>query len=363
MSYIKYILRIIFVCVYLTSCSVSNLSLDVVRPAEIDVSTNIKNVVIINRSLPSKQNQAENILDGLFSGEGVGDDKKGAEMCVRTLHQNLLNAPSTISRFNVIESDGLLHGDQFLGTGTADFPKPIKWKKINKLSKNYDLDGLIVLETFDSESSIINGGVVEKIKKINGEKIKQKFIEAYLNIQVQAGWRIYDIVNKKIIDEKVFTDFKEFSALGNNFEEAKNKLPSKRSAISSTGSFAGEQYAIRISPNREKVHRSYYIKADRGAKEVNQSFKKASDLLKRNLIKNATSIWANFVDHENYQIASRACFNMALAAELKNNYNLAIEWIEKSIYYNSSNKKTIDYLQILKIRQQEINRVTNQLNN
>ena len=362
----KYILQIIFFfisLVYLSSCSISSVSLDVVRPAEIDVPNHIQNIVIINRSLPSKSNQAENILDGLFSGEGVGDDKKGAKMCVVSLKKSLLNKPSEISRFNLIESDALLEGNQFLGTGTSIFPKPIKWKKLNKLSEKYDFDGVIVLETFDSKSSIINAGVVEKNKRVNGQKIKKKYIEAYLNIQVNAGWRIYDLVNKKIIDEKVFTDFKEFSSLGNNFEDAKRNLPVKRAAIAETGSFAGSQYSLRISPSRESVNRFYYLKATRGDKEVNKSFQKASDLLRKNSIDNAALIWINFVDFDDHKIASRACFNMALAAELKNNYNLAIEWIEKSLDYNYSNKKTIDYLRVLKQRQEEIKRIKNQLNN
>ena len=133
--------------------------------------------------------------------------------------------------------------------------------------------------------------------------------------------------------------------------------------ISETGSFAGNKYSIRVSPNIEKVRRSYYIKADRGVKDVNQSFKQASDFLRNNLIGNAASIWGEFVAHENHQIASRACFNMALAAELKNNYNLAIEWAEKSLDYNISNKQTIAYIHALRVRKKEIKRVNNQLNN
>ena len=142
----------------------------------------------------------------------------------------------------------------------------------------------------------------------------------------------------------------------------KKKLPSKRTAIAETGSFAGSQYSFRISPSRDKVNRLYYLKAARGAKDVNDSFKQASNLLRNNSITNAASIWINFVDADNDQIASRACFNMALASELKNNYKFAIEWIEKSLDYNDSNKETIDYLRVLKTRQKEIKRIKNQLN-
>ena len=86
-------------------------------------------------------------------------------------------------------------GEYLKGTGTGNFPKPIKWKKINKLFSNYDFDGLLVLETFDSESFVLNGGLIEKIRIRNKKKVKEKVVQAFLNIEVQAGWRIYDIVN------------------------------------------------------------------------------------------------------------------------------------------------------------------------
>ena len=39
----------------------------------------------MNRSRPSKDNLAGNIVEGLISGEGIGYDRKGAEYCVEGL--------------------------------------------------------------------------------------------------------------------------------------------------------------------------------------------------------------------------------------------------------------------------------------
>ena len=42
----------------------------------------IKNIVIVNRSSPTKKNLASNILEGIVSGEGIGYDRKGADYCI-----------------------------------------------------------------------------------------------------------------------------------------------------------------------------------------------------------------------------------------------------------------------------------------
>ncbi len=352
----------IFFCLFVgsfLSCSVSSFSLDVVRPAEIDVPNHIQNIIIINRSLPSKGNQVQNVLDGILSGEGLGDDRKGSLKCVSGLRNFLQTNDDNLSRFNIVNVDGFSNGDYFKGTGTSDFPKPIKWKKINKVFQDYNVDGLVVLETFDSQSSILNGGSIEKIKFVNKKKTKVQLIEAILNIEVQAGWRIYDIKNKKIIDEKKFIDQKSFNSTGVTFEYAKQNLPHKKDAIYETGQFAGQQYAFRISPKKVRVKRNFYIKANKSSKDANIAFKNASKSLKDNNFDKSAAIWKSFVDNENMEIAGRACFNMALASELKNNYNLAIEWIKKSISYNNKNAKK--YFSILENRKNEIKQVEQQL--
>ena len=52
------------------------------RPADITVSQDIQNVVIVNRSRPSKENLTGKIVEGLISGEGIGHDRNGAEYCM-----------------------------------------------------------------------------------------------------------------------------------------------------------------------------------------------------------------------------------------------------------------------------------------
>ena len=69
----------------LSSCSTSSVLVNVQRPADITITKDIQNVVVVNRSAPSKDNLAGNIVEGLISGEGIGADRKGAEYCVEGL--------------------------------------------------------------------------------------------------------------------------------------------------------------------------------------------------------------------------------------------------------------------------------------
>ena len=61
------------------------------------------------------------------------------------------------------------------GTGTREFPTPVKWKKIKKITKDYDVDALIILELFDSSSLVRDlGERKQKIKKQSWmQRIKQ----------------------------------------------------------------------------------------------------------------------------------------------------------------------------------------------
>jgi hypothetical protein len=66
---IKKILTGLLMILVLSSCVTSNIVFDIQRPADITISQDIHNVVIVNRSRPSKENLAKNIVEGFISGE------------------------------------------------------------------------------------------------------------------------------------------------------------------------------------------------------------------------------------------------------------------------------------------------------
>jgi len=351
------ILFLIFIILFSSSCSISSIRFNAIKPAEINLPVEIESIVIANRTTPTKNNKAENILDGILSGEQIGVDKRASKDCINSLKFKMSNSP----RFTLISTESI----EFKGSGTAEMSQPLKWKKIEKNLQNYDTDALIVLESFDSSSRVIDLGTKEKKRKIDGEW--QKVIEyvAALDVEVQAGWRIYDIKNQKIIDEKRFFDRKVFESTGTTMLLAKKSLPTLDFAISKAAIYSGEQFFYRISPHYITIDREYFknLKNIKGFKirsdNSNNLFIKASKHASNRNWKEAVVIWKMFVDHKNLSIASRACFNMALASEANGNIDIALNWIQKSI--NFGNKKAKSYYLKLQKRKLDIEKLEQQI--
>ena len=118
----------------MSSCSTSSVFVNIQRPADITISQDIQNVVVVNRSRPSKENLAGNIVEGLFTGEGIGADGKGSEYCVKGL-ADMLNSSE---RFTLKNSGAI----ELKGTGTTSFPVPLDWNEVKSICGSYDGDAL-----------------------------------------------------------------------------------------------------------------------------------------------------------------------------------------------------------------------------
>jgi len=281
------------------------------RPADITINKDIQNVVIVNRSRPSKNNLVGNIVEGLISGEGIGSDRKGAEYCVEGL-SDMLNSSERFS----LKNEG---GIELKGTGTSSFPIPLAWSEVKSICGSYDGDALLVLETFDSDSRVLVGPPVVRTRKVKGIKVKELRYPSTLIMEVESGWRIYDVNKEKIIDENKYLEIKEFNSWGSSPEQAQYNLPSKRIAIKQAGIQAGEKYGFRISPIWLKVNRTYYI----GKYE---DLKNAKEYVIREDWDSAIEIWLPLTEDEDLKIANRAAFNMALASEINGKLKTAIDW-------------------------------------
>ena len=330
----------------MSSCVTSTVVLDVQRPADITISQNIQNVVIVNRSRPSKENLVDNITEGLMSGEGIGYDRKGAEYCVEGLSQMLLNS----DRYTLKNPGGM----ELKGTGTAAFADPLAWNEVISICGSYNGDALLVLETFDSDSRTILGDPITRTKKVKGVKKKELRYPATLIMEIQAGWRIYDVKNKNIVDEDRFSDKKEFEVFGSSYSDARSRLPSRSRAIKESGSFAGQKYGFRISPIWVKVRRTYFT-------GKNDDLKLAKSYVKAGDWDVAIGIWKDLVNHSDKKIARRANYNMAIASEIKGGFDAAIEWANKA--RKLGEKKAHNYIKLLHIRKTNEEKIKEQLNN
>jgi len=338
---IRFIILILF-----TSCGTSSIMVNVQKPADITVSNNIKDILLANRTAPSKSNLANNILEGITSGENIGVDRSGSNYCIKGI-SNLLSKNERYSLCSNVELE-------LKGTGTSQFPIPLSSKKIKKLAKPYNADAIVVLETFDSDSKVFEGKPIEKVKKIKGVKVKELSYPATLIIEIESGWRIYDVENELIIDENKYREIKEFKVWGKSPKDAKMKLPSKSAAIKEAGFFAGEQYAQRISPIWITVNRIYYT-------GKHESMKKAKQFVRINEWERAIEIWKNLSQSNDNKVSSQASYNMALASEINGSIDTAIGWAKQAL--SKGDKRASNYINTLKRRKLDQIKLNKQLNN
>ncbi len=321
------------ILLFLTSCATSYVTIEVLKPAHITVPKEIKKVALINRSLPSKESKAENVVEGIFSGEGLFVDRFASKQCIDGLAMSLVESP----RYDVIVPS--IKGLE--GTGTSRFPAPLDWNEARRICVEFEADAVIALETFDSDRRV-KVDQRERERKDGERTVKYVEYLATMEIGVTSGWRIYYPDQEAIIDENQYTDYKSWSSANISKVKAEKSLPPYGEAVEKTGYFAGQQYGIRISPTWIPVSRSFYKKA-------NDDFKKAYRLVKNDNWEEASEIWNRYTGSPDPKIAGRATYNLALAAEMNGNLESALEWAKKA-YQDYNIKMAREYIRTLEIR-------------
>jgi hypothetical protein len=339
----KYLILII-VTFLTVSCKTSQLSIQVLKPAQITLPSDVKTIAVVNRSLPEKKERLRNVIEGAITGEAVFADRLGSEECVKGVIDGLSGSP----RLKGIIPTGV----NIRGTGTRQFPDPLSWNTVDDICKASGADALACLEVFDSDC--INGMSDRKITRKEKDK-EITYIEytARLDVNVVSGWRIYFPAERKLIDQNIYNDSKGWVNTSDAPKKAQQGLIRKDEAVSQSGFYAGNQFAIRISPLWIWVRRTYFSKG-------NSEFEQAKRLVQVNDWKGASDLWMKHVKNADPKIAGYACYNMALACEMDGNLETAIDWAKKS-YTDYQNKYALSYMRILEQRLNDQYRLDEQM--
>ncbi len=74
----KKTIYILFIAVaFIFSGCKSTTYLQIMRPAAVTVPQNIKAIALVNRTVPEKKGL--NIIEGVLTGEGIGQDREGVQ--------------------------------------------------------------------------------------------------------------------------------------------------------------------------------------------------------------------------------------------------------------------------------------------
>lgn len=331
----KNLYLLLAVSAVLCSCSSTNkMSLSVLNPAPVTIPAHVKNITIVNRSLPLNENRVFDAADKILSFEGAALDKEGSNAGINGLATEL----SRNEKFTNVQ---VLTQTQFGNKVPSMFPTPLTWDEVEKLCEEHNSDALFSLELFDTDSKISYSAQPVKINTPLG-KIPAMEQEANMLTNVKTGWRIYDLRSKYILDEFAIGRHLNYRARGINPVIAANALIGRKEAVKEVGTRTGEGYAQRVTPYWLRVSRDYYVRGT-------GNFAVAKRKAQTGNWDAAGKLWLDETKNGKRKVAGRACYNMAIISEINGNLDEAINWARKS-YEDYNCKLALYYIRLLEQR-------------
>lgn len=331
----KNLLGNVLIIVAFSSCASTNLvHISVLQPAPVTIPQYIKNVVVVNRTEVSKKLKVFNVVDKAVSFESPNLDREGSQAAVTGLSDEL-------KKNNRFDEVTLLTNTGLTTDVPGMYPAPLPWDSVEKYCAENNADALFSLELFDTRSNIdytVNKTTI-KTPLGNVPAIEQ---QANMHTIVKAGWRIYDVRGKNILDEAAIERTITYYGRGINPLIAAQALIDRKEAVKEVGNIAGHAYAFNIIPLWSRVTRDYYVRG-------NGNFKIATRKARTGNWDGAAKLWQAETTNPKGKIAGRACYNMAIISEINGDVDMAIQWAQKS-YENYNNHLALSYVNLLKDR-------------
>jgi len=330
----------------LLSCSaINNLTMGATEPAIVQLPKSVKRIGIINRSLPSEGNQKIDKIDQILSAEGLNLDKKGAKAAITALSEEL-------HRTGKFEEIVILDSIIEIRKGLNVFPAALTWEAIEKLCKANGVDAIFSLAFYDTDTKISYKGSMMQLPNNLGIKVPVPAHEVKLNTLIYNGWRIYYPLTRQIVDEFTYTDHLVSSGKGINPVKAIEAVARRNEAVEDLSKNIGYAYGSRLSPYKHRISRNYFVRGS-------DNFVVAKRRAQTGDWDGAAQLWERELDNSKTKIAGRACYNMAIINEINGNIYTAIDWASRS-YAEYNNKEALRYLNILKYRASQLEKLEQQ---
>lgn len=186
----------------------------------------------------------------------------------------------------------------------------------------------------------------------------------YLEARGVARLGFYNHGNQSFDDTCLFEDSLFINGASGTITEFNSNLPSPTSLISSVGDKMGHQFTNRYVPYWHSVERSIF-------KGGNYFFILGGNAIDVQNWDSAIQSYHFAIDKGGKHTKARASYNLAVMAEMKGDIASALAWLNSSInIYNSfkwKNRLELEmaqaYLEVLKIRQVEVYKLTQQISN
>jgi hypothetical protein len=325
---------IIIVGLTLVSCKTNELYINVVQPAPVTLSPDIKKIGVINRSMPTDETKVADIIDKVLSLEGMDLDKEGALESISGLSEELTNN----NRFTEVKT---LNNIDFRASRIGILPPALSWRLVDSICTITGTDALFALERYDTDTKISYSTHSGKMNTpLGGLPMIEH--QASMETIIKTGWRIYDPARMAIPDEFSFAESLSFNGKGINPLAAVEALTGRKEAVKQVSRNAGHSYAMRILPCRLRVTRDYFVRGT-------NNFKIAKRKAQTGKWDEAGQLWEKETLNQSNKIAGRACYNMAIINEINGFVDKALDWARKS-YEDYGIRLALQYVRILEDR-------------
>ena len=323
----------------LGSCSAtSTLTLSVPQPSNVYLSKEVKNIGIVNRSIPSIKYNSLDVIDKILTAEEKNLDKNGAIETLKGLQETLAKN----ERFsNIVILDTLIFKD----SGIDIFSPELSQNDIEKICTKNNLDAIYELSFYDTDAVVSYKTSNGTLPNSFGVKVPTLVHNISINTLIKSGWRIYDNVSKQLSDQ--YNTNKKFVVSGSGINPVKafETIKNRKDEVFRMSREIGQNYALEIIPYTTRETRLYFVKG-------NSNFEKAQRRAQTGNWDGAGELWQIETNNSDDKLKGRAYYNMAIISEINGNLNKALDWASKS-YADYGTKEALQYSKILKYRLQK----------
>ncbi|MDA3779040.1 MAG: DUF6340 family protein, partial [Bacteroidales bacterium] len=287
---------VVFIFLISACTPIAKLKIDTIKPVTNPIPYFANNVSFVNleNDINNDLEDDSAIVNIIFNEFLLGVDDI-VKKSPRIDSQNVFKANNYISR-------ELFYNDD----------NNIAWNRIKKLNicKNSDIVFML-----DSIYIFMEGNNIEKIFNYDHYEYYK-----YRKFIVLAYFTTIDIKHKRVIDKYNYNDTLLWENMNVDINTLENDFPDITNSLKISSYWLGYDFASRAFPYWATQERILYVTG-------NNDFKKAARLFNENKFIEASKIWEKYVKFKDSEIVSRATYNLALASEMNESLDTAIEWL------------------------------------